>query len=271
MWMRVSLLAGIAICSILPGCDQATLMKRFTPPADESIARSYVELLRQGKFDQIQRDLDPSLINSEVPDTFARMAAIFPLEPLTSSKVVGAHVFQGQGQKTTDITLEYEFPGVWVLAQVVTRRTENTRTVVGFHVNRIPDSLENVNRFTLVGKSALQYLTLMCGVGSFLFTFYVFVLSARDRDMKPKWLWMIVTLVGVGRFAVNWGTGQWTYQVIALQIPSITVSHGLYAPWTVAAYVPLGAIIFLHRQWMMKVAGRSTPHISTDESKAVGP
>jgi hypothetical protein len=269
--MRVSVLAGIAICSILSGCDQATLMKRFTPPDDEASARNYVELLRQGKFDQIQGDLDPSLVDSEVQRTFAKMAAVFPLEPVTSSKVVGAHVFQGQGLKTTDITLEYEFPGVWVLAQVVTRRSGSQCTIISFHVDRIPDSLEELNRFTLVGKSALQYLTLICAVGSFIFALYVFVLSARDRDMKPKWLWMIVTLVGVGRFVVNWGTGQWTYQLIAIQIPSISVSHAPYTPWIVAAYVPLGAIIFLHRRWIMKIRRESTPPVGTHESKPVSP
>ena len=59
--MRSGCLATVALCALLIGGDQATLMKKFTPQADEAIAKGYAELLRQGKFDRIRHDLDPSL------------------------------------------------------------------------------------------------------------------------------------------------------------------------------------------------------------------
>jgi hypothetical protein len=130
---------------------------------------------------------------------------------------------------------------------------------LGPFVPPIADSLENLNKFTLVGKSALQYLMLACDVGSLVFTLYVFALCIRWKDMKPKWLWLIIVLVGVGKFAVNWGTGQWTYQLIAIQIPCFSMTRPFCGPWTVAAYVPLGAIAFLHRRWKMKITGESIP------------
>lgn len=257
--MRFRPLIGIAACVLLVGCDQATLMKKWTPPEAESIARSYVDLLRQGKLDQIERDLDPSLADSNAHDTFTKMAAFFPAEVPVSVKVVGAHVFHGQEYSTTDISLEYQFPSKWLLVSVVTRRQGDISTVIGFHVTPMSDSLENHNRFSVVGKSPLQYLTLACDVGSLLFTLYVFALCIRSTDMKPKWLWLIIVLVGVGKFAVNWGTGEWTYQLIAIQIPCFSMIRTPYGPWTVAAYVPLGAIAFLHRRWKMKITGESIP------------
>jgi hypothetical protein len=36
--MRFKCLVGIALCAFLLGCDQATLMRKFTPPEDEAIA-----------------------------------------------------------------------------------------------------------------------------------------------------------------------------------------------------------------------------------------
>jgi hypothetical protein len=187
------------------------------------------------------------------------MAAIFPAETPESIKVVGAHEFHGPEYSTTDITLEYQFPSKWLLAQIATQQKGEVSSIVGFHVNPIPDSLENLNKFTLAGKSATQYLTLICSVGSLLFTFYVFVLCIRSKDMKPKWLWLIIVLVGVGKFAVNWGTDQWTYQLIAIQIPCFSMTRSLYGPWIVAAYVPLGAMVFLYRRWKMKITGELVP------------
>jgi hypothetical protein len=201
--MRVGFLASVVVCSLLVGCDQATLMKKFTPQADEAIAREYGQLLQKRKFDQIEHDLDPSLLDSSVPETFSKMAALFPADTPDSVKVVGSHTFHGQGLSKSDVTLEYQFPTQWLLVNVLTQKKGDVSTLVGLHVTPIPDSLENLNRFTLVGKSVLQYLTLICAVGSLLFTFYVFAVCIRSRDMKPKWFWSIAVLVGVGYFGVN--------------------------------------------------------------------
>ncbi len=257
--IRLVSLICIAFCAFLVGCDEAALMKRWTPPEAESIARRYVDLLRQGKFDQIQRDLDPTVDDPDVRGTFAQMAAIFPAGTPESVKVVGANVFQGQGYSKTNLTLEYQFPGKWLLVNVATQKKGDVSTVISFHVTPTADSLENLNRFTFVGKGAVQYFTLTCAVGSLLFTLYVFMLSIRSKELKPKWLWMIIVLVGAGKFAVNWATGQWTYQLLAIQIPCFSMTHPLYGPWTVAAYLPLGAILFMHRRWKMKITGESIP------------
>ncbi len=257
--MRFIYLVSIAFCAFLVGYDEATLMRKWTPPGAESAARGYVELLRQGQFDHIEHDSDPSIVDPHFRDILVKMAAIFPAEPPESIKVVGAHVFHGPEYSTTDITLEYQFPSKWLLAQIATQQKGEVSSIVGFHVNPIPDSLENLNKFTLAGKNATQYLTLICSVGSLLFAFYVFMQCIRSKDMKPKWLWAIIVLVGVGKFAVNWGTGQWTYQLLAIQIPCFSMTRPLYGPWTVAAYVPLGAIVFLHRRWKKKITGESVP------------
>jgi hypothetical protein len=82
--------------------------------------------------------------------------------------------------------------------------------------------------------------------------------------MKPKWLWSFAVLVGVGYFGVNWRTGQWTYQLFAIQIPVFSTIRPFYGPWTVAAYFPLGAIAFLHRRWKMKITGESIPEVPSE-------
>jgi hypothetical protein len=257
--MRFIYLGGIAFCAFLVGCDEASLMRKWTPPGAQSAAQGYVELLRQGQFDHIEHDSDPSIVDSHFRDTLAKMAAIFPAETPQSIKVVGAHVFHGPEYSTTDITLEYQFPGKWLLAQITTQQKGAVSSIVGFHVNLIPDSLENLNKFTLAGKSPTQYLTLICSVSSLLFALYVFVQCIRSKDMKPKWLWAIIVLVGVGKFAVNWGTGQWAYQLLAIQIPCFSMTRPIYGPWVVAAYLPVGAIVFLHRRWKKKITGETIP------------
>lgn len=257
--MRLKFLAGIAFCASLSDCDQATLMKKFTPPDDELFARTYFDQLRQGEFDQIVSDLDPSEENPGVRVKLVEMASLIPAGAPVSVKVVGAHVFRNRESSTTSITLEYQFPSKWLLVDVTTQKKAEASTVVGFHVTPQSDSLENLNRFTLVGKSAIQYSILTLGVGSLAFSFYVLILCIRTKDVNRKWLWMLFILVGVEKVAINWKTGQLTFGVIAFNITSASASHALYGPWTVAVFLPLGAILFLNRQRKMKIPAEAIP------------
>jgi hypothetical protein len=235
------------------------LMKKFTPRDDELRARTYFDQLRQGKFDQIVSDLDPSEVTPSVRDKLVEMASLIPAEAPVSVKVVGAHVFRNPESSTTSITMEYQFPSKWLLVEVTTQKKGEASTVVGFHITPQSDSLENLNRFTLVGKSAIQYLILTLAVGSLTFSFYVLILCIRTKGVNRKWLWMLFILVGVEKVAINWKTGQLTFGVIAINIPSATAGHPLYGPWTVSVFLPLGAILFLNRQRTIKIPGKPVP------------
>ena len=253
--MRFKFLVVIIFCLPLVGCGQATLMKMFTPPEVESLARGYVEQLRRGKFDQIEHDFDQSYVDSKFRDTLAQMAAFFPDEAPESVKVVGAHTSSRHGDGTADITLEYQFPSRWLLVNVATQRLNGVTTISGFHVTPVRDSLENLYSFTLFGKSGVQYLILALAVCSMLFSLYACVLCARTKIEKRKWLWVLFTVFGVGKLGVNWTTGQWAFTLLAVSIPSSRAYHFLYSPWVVDAYFPLGAILFLNKRWQMKVTG----------------
>ena len=246
--IRFLYLFGIVFCTFLIGCDQATLMRKFTPPEDATVARDYVDLLIQGKFEQIENGLDPSIVDSGIRGTLAKMSAMFPTERAKSIKVVGANIFHGAEYSETNITLEYEFPSKWLLASVVIRKKGVSPTITGLHVEPLSDSLEHINSFTLKDKSVLQYLVLLMAIVLPLFTIYVLVLCVRTRPLKRKWLWIIFVLVGLVQFSVNWTTGEWHVTPLAFRIPCGFAGHPLYGPWTVAAYLPLGAILFLRER-----------------------
>ncbi len=251
--MRFRYLVGIAFCAFLVGCDEAALMKKWTPPEAEANARSYVELLRQGKFESIERALDPSVTDSNVRDMFTKMAALFPAGDPESVKVVGAHTFHGQGYSRADITLEYQFPSKWLLVSIATQSKDNVSTVTGFHVNPMTDSLEDFYKFSLFGKSPGQYLVLICGVGALLFSLYVLVVCIRTTIGKAKWLWMLFILVGMVKLAINWTTGEFTFMLLAINLPCLSATHPLYGPWTVAFYLPVGAALFMNYRRKLSV------------------
>src|ERR1700678_276058 len=205
--MRFRFPLAIALCAFLLGCDQASLMKRYTPPEDETVARQYAELLRQGKFEEIRRNAAPSLVDSNFPALMAHMSALFPIQDPKSVKVVGTHISRVHENDAADITLEYEFPRKWILVNVKILKADDATTITGLGVATMEDSLENLYKFTLYKKSAIQYLILALAASSLLLSLYAFVLSARTKIEKRKWLWMLFTLVGVCKVTVGWATG----------------------------------------------------------------
>ncbi len=237
-------------------------MKKMVPAQDEATAGNYVELLRRGELDEIQRKLDPSVAQPDDRKKLTQISGMFPLEEPRSSKVVGFHQFHNQAYSTAAITLEYELSDRWLLVTVTTKREGEVSTLLGLNVSPAADSQENLNRFSLIGKSGLQYLILAAALSSVLFTFYVFGLCARTEHLKMKWFWLVIVLLGIGKFGINWQTGEWAFTPISIQIPCAQAIRPLYGPWTIAGSFPLGALIFLNHRWKMKIRGELIPPIA---------
>jgi hypothetical protein len=49
----------------------------------------------------------------------------------------------------------------------------------------------------------------------------------------------------VGKFSVNWTTGQWAVSLTSVQLFCASAFAPLYGPWTIAVSLPLGALVFL--------------------------
>jgi hypothetical protein len=186
---------------------QASILERLTPPQAEAQAKAYVDLLRANQFDRIERDFDPSLAGQGTENQLVEMASLFPVQEVESVKVVALNSHQNADSSDLRITLEYEFPGKWLLASLVTRSQDGAQTIAGFHVDEIPDSLEHANRLTLAGKGFEQYLILSMLLIDLGLTFHALELCVRTRLTRRTWFWPIVCLFGVSRFAVNWTTG----------------------------------------------------------------
>jgi hypothetical protein len=249
--MRLIFPIGILLLIVFSGCNQNndSLINKFTPPEDEAIATNYIALLRQNKFEPIEKDLDPSLKSAITQDTLTKMAAAIPPQDPVSVKVIGAQQFRDPNFYRINLSFEYQFPSKWLLINVATQKKGGVSTIIGFNVYPLSNSLENINRFTLAGKSFIQYVTLAFAVLIPLFTLYALVLCIRTKMEKRKWLWMIFILIGIGKFTVNWTTGQWNFAPLFIQLLfGASAFAPMYGAWLISISLPLGAILFLLRR-----------------------
>jgi hypothetical protein len=252
--------------AIVMRSHQASVMEKLAPPGAESEARAYVDLLRTNQFDQIERGLDPGILDDSTHGQLVFMASLFPAQQPTSVKVVGLESRHDGNLTDRRTTLEYEFPGRWLLASLVTRSQNGTQTIIGFNVNELSDSLEHSNRFTFAGKGLEQYLILLMFLIDFGLTFYVLILCVKTGLNRKNWFWPIICLFGVARFAVNWTTGEVNFTAIWIGFPPAGANSTFFSPWTVYAAVPLGAILFLLFNRPQHHLGQAAPSsIPTDD------
>ena len=242
--MRTPLLAALALI-VLVACSQDELLQKFSSQEDQATAKSYIDQLRARKFDEIEKALDPGIRTGNIRDTLTKMAELIPSQEPISIKLVGAHKFQGPNTTTVSTTFEYSFGDKWLLTNVAVRDRNGSKTIVGFNVNPMTQSLESQNRFSLAGKSVLHYTILVAAMAAALLTLYSLLVCARTKPLKRKWLWVLFILVGFGKLAVNWTTGEWGIAPLSVQLFSASAFAPLYGPWRIAVSLPLGALVFL--------------------------
>jgi hypothetical protein len=252
--MRSFYLIGTVILLMITGCNQASMIRKMISAKDEAVAKGYINLLRQNKLEQIEKDLDPSIRRPDLHETLIKMAELVPPQDPKTVKVVGVNVFHGQGFIRTNITFEYQFPNKWVIINVAVQKKSGMSTIIGFNVNPISDSIENTNRFTLFGKTPLHYLVLSSAILALLFCLYTLIVCIRTKLEKRKWLWIIFIILGIGKVSINWTTGQWSFTPLAVQLFSAAASAAFYGPWIISVSLPLGAIVFLLRKGKLRQA-----------------
>jgi hypothetical protein len=245
----------LSLLAFVAGCHQQDPVLGRVSAADQALAMYYVDLLRERKFDDIDRAAVPSVRGPRLYDALLKMADTLPEKVAPSSrKLVGAQIKRDQDGTTTNLVFEYDFSGRWVLANVVLLRKPNAVSLAGLSVRAVPESLEEHHRFRLTGKSAVHYIVLALAILFPLLTVYALVACVRTKMSWQKWPWMLFILFGIGGFAINWTTGETQLSALTVRLLGVSLAGALYGPWILSVSFPLGALVFLLRRKALTAA-----------------
>jgi hypothetical protein len=237
---------SIVVLGMLAACSQEEMLQKLASPAEQAVARKYIDELRSLDFGDIEKVIDPTIADQVAGGTLAKMAALIPEGTPTSVQLVGAYRFSSPSVGTTlNLTYEYQFGTRYLLMNVATKTRDGVMTIVGFRVQPESTSLKAQNSFHFSGKGALQYGVLAAAITTAIFTLVVLIVCIRTKIEKRKWLWILFILFGFGKLSVNWATGQWGVMVLAVQLFSASASAAFSGPWIVAVSFPVGAVLFL--------------------------
>jgi hypothetical protein len=238
-------LGVLALALLGSGCTKEDAIKKFTSDKEEAIATGFIDKLRKRQVEEIESRLEDNLRAPGVRDTLMKMAEMIPVAEADSVTLVGAHSQLGDGRRFINLTYQYQFGDRWFLINCATRGEGETLRIAGFNVTSIPRSLEEEYRFTLAGKSPIQYTVLAAAILFPLLSLFALVKCARDRNLRRKWAWILFILLGVGKLTINWTTGAWGFKPVSFLLFSGGAFADLYGPWTISTALPLGALVYL--------------------------
>jgi hypothetical protein len=238
--LAVALAAG-------PSCSYRETLDRLAPDEEVEFARAYLDHLRAGRWDEIERPLAPALLGAETLSKLEEISGCFPRGEPRSVELIGASVAKGPDWSSTNLSFQYEFDDAWVAASVALKRQGGGPLVVaGVNVNRLPASLQRIHAFTLRGKGVGHFLFLLLALLVVAVVITTLAVCVRAGDVRRKVAWAAFILSGVTAVSLNWTTGDVAFVPLTVNVPGVrAASAGPYAPWFVSVSFPLGAVLFL--------------------------
>lgn len=247
------------------GCNSEeamkAMLKKTIPPADDKFAQEYVEIIKSHDYEKSLSLLSPEIRNTVQKSDMEKIASFLDSGEIVSVEVIGCNVFKDRDKKTVTMGYQYQIGESWVAASVVVANVKGQQQILGIHVNPIPKSLKEINAFTFTGKGVMHYAFLAVMAIIFMLTLYALVLCIKSR-IRKKWLWIILVFAGIGQIFLDWTTGQIFFNPLSLQFQLFGVSvlkSGLYTPWMMKTFIPVGAIVFLVKRKKL-VDNYSNPH-----------
>jgi hypothetical protein len=233
-------------------CDQKAWFEKWLPKDDVESSKKYFALLQAHDWDKLEEQIDPKLKNTNLRSGLEKMAGFFPTEQATEIQVVGANTVSSGEKHRLNITLQYEYPATWLLANIVFVRTGNETVIEGMTVRPLKDSLQNINRFTFQNKGAAHYTILLLAGAIPIFILATLIICARTPIPRKKWLWVLFIIVGFVKVSLNWTDGTVAVNPITVQfLGSGFTKASPLAPIILFVSLPVGAIVFLlkRKKW----------------------
>ena len=225
------------------------MVARIMPAGADERARAYLSLFVRGEVDSAAARLVPELQSPGARVQLDEIAALLRGRAMDSLQVIGVQVNSLPGVRHVNISYELGDTRGWAVASVAVRESGAEWAIEGVTAQATAGSLKTLNRFRIAGQPMGKYVWLLAMIVAAGASLVAAVTVARTRQMPKRWWWVVVALIGVVRFSLNWTTGQWELRPVQFMLLSAGfMKAGPVAPWILSFALPVGATIALLRR-----------------------
>lgn len=226
---------------------------------DDQTLQSIVNDTREGRTEAVYERLDPSIQTPETQAVLAQLTTILrdAGEPCERSliNVTTLSPFndpRGPGREVIARHL-YTCPNATLAIDITVWAPESgAHTIRNFRINGVDPRAAVANaEFSLKDQSVRHYAFFAAAIFSLVLMLMAFIGVIFTKGFKRKWLWAILSFVGVTKVAMIWPTGVIVTQFLTINLIGFGVTRGAdpTAPWIVNFTPPIGAILVLSLLW----------------------
>jgi hypothetical protein len=238
LWTSVAILVLIG----LTGCGW--FIDRMAPDEIRN-GKIYFEELRQRQTDQILQSFEPGDDKDQLRSQLGKVFPLVPQQEPISVETLGASTeCKLSGFCTKLLILEYKYPDRWIVFRVTVSNQSGHDAITDLTVQPESLPLQSMRRFSLRGKGLPYYLIILMAALFAGVAIYSVVLCIRTPIRKRKWLWILICILGLGKFGIEWVNGDLWYKLAHISILPAGWGFDTDSPFVYIS-IPAGAILFL--------------------------
>jgi hypothetical protein len=249
----------VAVTLLIVGCDSRVPTAEFDKAPEAQYLRSMVERLAARDYVSVEEQLDRNLRIPNLRNFLEQIAAPLQAGAPTKMEPVALNYRKTESlmdaannSRVATVAIEYTFPNSkWVVVSATLEGDPGKFRIIALNIDPQQKPLAEANALTFRDKGILHILFAVLTIGAVLVSLFAFFRSVFAADVRNRWVWAIVSLIGVVGVTMNWSTG--VVSVVPLHINLLSaalVREGWLGPWSITVCLPLGAIVFLweHRK-----------------------
>lgn len=250
MWRRT--LISLAACFALSACNIAL------KPQDDAIISSAFEEARAGDVEAIEARLHASAKTPDLPELMAQVRGVIETAGGSCTRtfinfremngidangsyreLTARHQYAcSEGYLVTDAQLNASNGGPLLITRFIVTPVDRQAAI-------------EAQSFSFESKGARHYAILISATASIVLMAVALIGAIFTPRFERRWLWIPLSLVGVGGVTFVWPTGELFTNLLSVNLIGFGVARAgdVLSPWIINFTPPIGALIVLSLLW----------------------
>lgn len=244
----ISILVLVSIFTFL-SCDKSEKIQENLIPPSDTFSREFIKNVIGGNIDICLSMLLDNVNKKTAKQIFINTAKSYNSKKITAIKLLNIGAYDKTIEEIHKLTYEYTIENKIVLFEIQCLVDKNEYRIAGFSVRELENSLSEMGEFSLAGKTLKHFLFLFFVIIIPLLIVFTLVSIIRSK-IKNKWLWLVIVLISVCNYKINWYTGESVFDIASLRLIGVwIVKESSISSWVVSVWFPVGAVLYWIGKW----------------------
>lgn len=254
MAKRLVGLRGAVALGFLAGCGPQDVMNRLASPREQGQAMAAARALREGHVETLTAASEADLRARLAPYAGTVQPMLAPVHGALQMQSVSV-TRMSDGSVTKTFLIGGGAGDHWAMITVVLHGRDQDLRLAGLNVTPFRADPAHLNDFAAGQRGVVGWVWLAAMAVSVVSCLWAVALIWRGRWPGRRWLWTLGSLLGIGRFSLNWATGGWQIQPLYVALLGAQgIKAGPFAPWVFSFGLPVVAWVVIGRRlsaWLL--------------------